>query len=137
MNELRDAIYTTATGNATLNAAIGGRMFHFEGPYDPDSMDFPYIAYTFVSGVPSWGFGTSGPTNRTEEVRVQFDIWSDTATSKEACDIYGYLRGVFDWATLTVTSYTCIRCMREGFELRKQGQYWNYMVEYLIRMEAS
>jgi hypothetical protein len=134
---LKEAIYSKVVGDATLNGYISSRCYYGQAPNDPGTMTFPYIVFFFVSQVPAWGMGASGPVRPIEKVRVQFDLLSSTTTSDQAADMFVALAALFDRASLTVTGYTFMDSLREDSTLARDDVYWRYTVEYLLTMEAT
>ena len=150
INALRDAIFTKATDDETINELVGGvhsasgsaspsaasrgRVFFEQGPNDPTNMDFPYSVYSFIDDVPAWGFGSSHtPTGQYSKVRVQLDHISDSDTSIECANLQKAWRDEFDRSIITVTGYTVSDCIRvSGRGPYRDGTYWRATDDYII-----
>jgi len=139
MDALRDGIYTHLTGDATFAGLNTGGLWFTEAPLEPggSALTMPYTTFSFISIIPLWGMGASGPKQRTEDARVQFSMFSRSAASDEVIALYKALRARMDDASFSVTGYSLIRCVRDGHNPMRDDAYWHYQTDYLIRIEAT
>jgi len=104
MNEIRTAIYTKSQLTSTFKTSIDGRFYWDKAPQSPT---YPFVvAHEIVSDY-SYTF-----TEQFENVRVQFNIYSKSTSVSESGTIYNNLKSLFDWSTLSVTDYRCVKIER-------------------------
>ena len=98
---LESAVYNKAVANSTLWNSVNGRMKHGRAE---TGWPLPYILYSFP-GLPQANvFQSSSPV--VAAVDIYFDVFSQNAFyAAEAGLIAGYLRTVFDGASLSMTGY--------------------------------
>jgi len=98
---LETAVYNLAVANSTLWNSVDGKMKHGR---PAAGWDFPYILYSFPNLPQSNVFQSSSPV--VASVSIYFDVWSSNAFyAAEAGLIAGYLKTVFDGASLSMTGY--------------------------------
>lgn len=137
-NNLRDAIYTKAAADATITGYVSTRIFYDRAPNDPTNMDFPYSVFSFIDDIPSWGMGSSGPTNTMEQVRMQVDHYSDSDTSIECANIRMAWHAEFDRSTITITGYTLWDCIRvSGRSPFAEDVYWRATDDYILTLQVT
>ena len=113
--------------------ALGGRLYLGQAP---QSATVPYCIYTMVSQVAGWTF-----TNAEETFRVQFSVWSQSASAVEALDAAAALWALFDDCALTVTGYRHVYMQRELSVLLREDAgdeiWWHHATDYRIMLEKS
>lgn len=131
MKEIAQSLYSKfITIPNTLNASIGGRMYHTQAP---QNAVFPYVVFSFVSQVPEYTFDTSF-----EDVRIQFSIFSLEQSVQEIETIKEALHTLYDWCSLSVTGYAHIYMRRFASRLvRDDRPSWNYSVDYKVFVEKT
>jgi hypothetical protein len=94
----------------------------------------PYAVYHIISDVPSWTFSSDF-----EDVRIQFDLYSQLESSSQIEDMYTNLKALFDWCSLTVTGSTHLYMRRESARLTKdpEDSVWHYSVDYTTKLELN
>ena len=98
---LETAVYNLAVANSTLWNLVDGKMKHGR---PAAGWDFPYILYSFPNLPQANVFQSSSPV--VASVSIYFDVWSSNDFyAAEAGLIAGYLRTVFDGASLSMTRY--------------------------------
>lgn len=105
MNNLLTAIYSKFTGS-TLSTAVGGRIYLDEAP---ENTAYPYVVYQIISSVPEDHFN-----EYLDNTLIQFSLFSDSRSASEVSTLYGYLKTLFDDATLTITSTTHLWTVRQN-----------------------
>jgi hypothetical protein len=105
MDELIKAIITKLSGS-TISSDVNGRVFLDRAP---DGCEFPYIVFFIVSSTPEWEF-----TERFENTLIQFSLFSNSESSVEVTTMLGYLKGLFDDCSLTITGDTLIWFRRQN-----------------------
>ena len=126
MQELFTGIYSKFSGNAALKAVVTG--FYFTEA--PQGTVYPYIVYHKISGVPDYTY-----TESMENVLIQFNIYDDHSSSTTINDIYAKLTALFDWCSLTVTSWSSIYMKRELDNLTRENDIWNYFLQYRLEIQ--
>jgi len=137
MKALSTAIYSKASGSSALWTKIGGRFYKVAAPA---TAIFPYIVFSLISDDTDHTF-----REEIEDVTYQFSIFSATASSLEAEDIYDLLKGVFEKCSLSITGNTHIHMLRTQTELfadernnpNGTGWVWHYAVDYNIIMQKN
>lgn len=98
---LENAVYVLAAADSTLLNSVNGRMKHGR---PVAGWSFPYILYSFPNLPQTNVFQSSSPV--VASVSIYFDVWSSNDFyAAEAGLIAGYLKTVFDGASLTMTGY--------------------------------
>lgn len=98
---LENAVYVLAAADSTLLNSVNGKMKHGR---PAAGWDFPYILYSFPNLPQANVFQSSSPV--VASVSIYFDVWSgNDFYAAEAGLIAGYLKTVFDGASLTMTGY--------------------------------
>ncbi len=129
MNELRTAIYNKTQTTSAFKTSIGGRFYFDKAPQTPT---FPYVvAHEIVSNY-DYTF-----TEQFETVRIQFNIYSKSTSVSESGIIFNNLKSLFDWSTLTITDYRCVKIERltsRNFWDSEKEQYigitdYNFLLE--------
>jgi len=126
-NLLKNAVYDTAKSDATLWAAIDGRLF-FVHPQTGASK--PYVLYSFSVTSPKLVWGISSPP--ATGIPIYFDIYSSSEVSTEAESIQGYIHDAFDSASISMTGYGGM-AMRRGPEIpiyEEDTGLWHINITY-------
>lgn len=132
MKALQTAIYNKAlTGSNTFKTAVNSRFYFFMAP---QNTTFPYATYDFVVNTYDNQFNEDF-----EEFVVQFSIFSQSTSSSEAGDIYGYLTTLFDWCSLTITGYSLVEMKRMSTttDYFSDDTVWMYTVDYKVWMKKT
>ncbi len=112
INELRDAIYTRATGDSTLNTLLGGsstvkgRFYYLQAP---EKATKPYAVFFEITNIPD-----RDTANKFEKYPVQINVYKETTNPKDMADIEEALILRFDdcESSLSLASYNVIRIDR-------------------------
>ena len=103
------ALYDGAGGAALRTVNTGGQWLQ----QAPEGTTEPYIVIFITGSTTDDMMGAA--TNRLETVDVQFNIYSKADDGGvESADILDKLIALYDWSTLTYTSYTHISVRRTG-----------------------
>ena len=98
---------------------------------------FPYCVYSFLGDKPIYYFAASNP-DEGEDIFVQFNIYDKTASVININKYEGYLRALFDWASITVTSYTLMEMRRDTtVPAFKVDDVWQITVTYRIKIDKT
>lgn len=136
MKNLTTAIYGKLAGSS-LSSAVGGRVFK---GIAPDGTAFPYVTYSLVSDVPEYTFSET-----MEDVTIQFDLFSNASSSSEVEDLFGYLKALYDFCTMTITGGSLLYMRRNVAILYTEDMttptgtesIWHYSVDYNIMMKRT
>lgn len=130
MKVLLKGIYSKISGS-DFSTSIGGRLFIGEAPQEST---FPYCVYYLITNTPDDTLMESG-----EEFTIQFNIFSESNSPTEACNIYEYLKTLYDHTSLTITGYNHTHTWRTFATLTKdeEDDIWQYSVEYRIRIDKT
>ncbi len=112
LTKFATAIYSlyTGAGGATLRAANTGGLWLAKGK---DGVVEPFIRFNIVGSTIEDMMGAID--NRLETVDLQFDIFSKADDGGvQVADITDKLTALYDWATLTYTTFTHVACRRTG-----------------------
>ena len=129
MDALFQAIFTKVSNDVDHSASLTGGLHLTEAPQDTD---YPYAVFSMPSNVPNWTF-----SENMENCLIQFNIYSDQASSEPISDIYDDLKACFDWCTLTVVGYHHIYMKREFGQLLRVDAVWQYSVRYRVELQES
>ena len=136
MNELRTAIYNKSQEASNFKTSIGGRFYFDKAPQGTKSTPatYPYVVAHEVVDDYEFTFQEDF-----ERVRVQFNIYSNCNSASESGTIFGYLKDVFDWGTLSVSGY-----MFKKSERIFSRQFWDetkdqyvYVVDYNFLIQKN
>lgn len=136
MKVLQTGIYNLVTAitsgkhNSFYNA-IDGKFYY---GYAPQDTVFPYCVYHILHSTYDFTFREDF-----EDVTIQFNICSKSSSSSEVGDVLSYLQTLFDWATLTVSGYTCISTERifSTTDWYDEEGVWETIVQYRILLEKN
>ena len=117
INALMTSVYNALKGDASLMTQLSGtlangyRCYHVTAPQDStvDSGDL-YLVFGLISGVP---MGTFESVEAMEDATFYVNIWSSSGSAKEVGTTFGLVDDVLNDASLTVTGFTCMKCIRE------------------------
>jgi len=122
--------FNSTTGGVHNNFynSVSGKLYKERAEQDSA---LPYAVYHIISSVPDWSFNSDF-----EDIRIQFDLFSDKNSSSEIEDMYTYLRELFDWCTFTVTNQDLVYMRRALARLVKDpvDDVWMYTVDYEIKL---
>ena len=127
MDELLKAIYDEFTNDATLVAALTGGMYSIRA--NP-KVSYPYCVYDLIGNSPSWTFAKA-----VESARVQFTIFAETDTVLLDCG--KKLMSTFDFANLTLASYSTVGLIRENNTTLYADGYYQYAIDYRMMIHAT
>ena len=144
MKELVKAIiskFTAAPGGIhnDLYNAVQGRMYDGE----TEKATYPYIVFLLpISDDPE---SESTFTEETEDILMQFSIYSKNFSRVEIDNIFSYLKTLFDRCTLDITGYDLVWMRRQSATLMNENyittdgttRIRHYAVDYLILLEVK
>ncbi len=125
---LENAVYVLAVDNSTLWDSVNGRM-KCGRPFA--GWGFPYILYSFPDLPQTNVFQSSSPV--VASISIYFDVFSDDDFfASEAGLIAGYIKTVFDGASLVMTGYTdtIIKLMSEKPIDEEDTGLWHMQLGY-------
>jgi len=98
---LESAVYNLAVANSTLWNSVEGKM---KNGRPIAGWTFPYILYSFPDLPSTNVFQSSSPV--ATSISIYFDVFSENDfLASEAGPIAGYIKAVFNGASLTMTGY--------------------------------
>ena len=104
---------------------------------DPKAV-YPYLVFDLVSNVEDF---TS--SDFIETAIIQFNIFDDSRSVENICDLYNYLKGDtsqsegYDFFELTVQNYNTLCMIRDTSILTKVKQIWQYNVTYKVMLDYT
>lgn len=110
MNSLSAAIYTTLQAGTALTALLSGGSAAIYEDHAKGTAALPYVVFNHQSGMWDMTMGSS----RFVDVIYQVKAVSGSAWPKEADSIDQQIDLLLHNASLTVTGYTSIACLRES-----------------------
>jgi hypothetical protein len=107
MNSLFQGIYDhfSATTTTGFYSDVSGRMYHNVAPQESV---FPYCVYFSVDDVDDLDF-----TDEHEEFTIQFNIFSQNNSAREAGNLLESLKNMFDNCNLNVTGWSHLQFQRD------------------------
>jgi len=132
VKELATALYNKFNDSTNeIYIDVNGRFYRQEAP---PKTAYPYMVYKFITTIPEEGFET-----QYEQVRVQFDLFSNKASSSEVETMYIHLKDLYDWCSLTLDGYSCVYMKRVLARTFKDPDTndWVYNVDYLVFLEKN
>jgi len=130
---IRTGIYSmfTADNSAALYTDLGGdRLYFVEAKVQPT---FPYCVFKIFDEIYDFEF-----VEEFEEAFIQFDYFGITAN--ECDDGLIDIKTMFDYATLTISGYTCLKMERESVfdpEKNQPDNIWIGSVRYNLLMQKN
>lgn len=124
--------FTELTGGLhnDLYNAVSGRMYLQQAPQD---VQFPYVVFSFPAVTLEFNF-----TNRFENARVQFSIFSIKESALELEDIRTKLQTLYDFCDMTLTGYYPVYMRRENAVLMRDDRpSWHCAIDYRVFVEKS
>ena len=112
VNALMTAVYNALKADSSLMTKLGGTAGNRYKCYNvvaPQNASMPYLTFGFLTGMPISVFGT---LDSVEDTTFYLNIFSGTGV-KHAGEILDLVKAVLDDASLTITGYGCMVCMRE------------------------
>jgi len=131
MQALIDAI-VAAFADTALSEAVSGLYYRGGTPQPaPTTVQMPYVTFFLVGNVPD-----NAGSQKCEEPRVQFSIWTSGWDSTEAMALYPLLRAIYDDALLSVSGYSMITMDRVADNLIPDpGGGWQYAIDYNVMIQ--
>lgn len=133
MNELQAAIMTRfREGGPLYDLTNGVLRFGLAEPKDV----LPYTVFNIISDIPDWTMDSRDYEN----VRIQFDCYSDLNSSNQVGLMYKYLTALFDWCTLPITNHVSIYMKRLSSTLIPRDavyNVWRYRTDYEVFLEKT
>ena len=128
MKEVEEALLTKYNGNEAITDITNG-LFNAEAP---QGTEYPYIVFTYPSGVPDWTF-----SDDQRELVIQFKIHDNNTSTVNVNLIYAALHNLFDWCTLDIDGWH-LTYMKEILEHKiRVDDKWQYVLQYRIRIERN
>ena len=132
MTALETAIVTAFKGNAALlAAAVGG----IHNTVATSGTAYPYVVFQIPAIKQTKTF-----SHDSEEIIMQFKIYTRSSSSSSLNDIWDKLTTVFDGAQLSMSGYTMVKMLRDVSIKTKDEtdeQVWIYLVSYQILIEED
>lgn len=136
MTGLLTGIYTkftalTGGNHNSFYTGLSGKMYLGFAPQDTTS---PYAVYNLINDASDYQF-----IEQFEEVVIQFDIVSQSASAVECNTLFGYLISLYDNCSLTVSGYSHIRMDRlySSLNYYSEDGSWVYTVQYRILIQKT
>jgi len=133
MLELFEAIFSHYQSDP-LSRHLKG-FYHTEAPQEAE---FPYGVFSLVSNVQDFTY-----TEDFENCLVQFNLYSDDSSPRQACELYELLKGDpvegtgFDFLELSIEEYRTVSLMRENAILTRVEGVWQYNVTYRMVLQKT
>jgi len=125
---LETVIYNVAVANTTLWNSVSGKMKHGR---PIAGWKTPYVTYSYPNLPGSNVYGANAP--RVFSLTIYFDIFSsEVLFSAEAGPIAGYIRTVFDGASLPLAGFndTVIKLGNERTIETEDTGLWHIQISY-------
>lgn len=122
--------YHTTNNSSALYTDIGTRLYYAEAPEQPT---YPYCVFYVFNEIYDFTFDLEF-----EEALIQFDYFGRTANQCD--DGLIDIKSLFDYATLTISGYTCLRVEREMVIDSTKIQpmdIWSGTVRYTLLMQKN
>jgi len=126
--ELEEAVYNLAVADSDLLDEVGGRM---KNGRPIAGWTFPYILYSFPNLPSTNVFQSSSPV--ATSISIYFDVFSENDfLASEAGPIAGYIKTVFNGASLTMTGYQnmTIKLVSERSTQEEETGLWHAQLGY-------
>lgn len=127
MTDLFNAIYTRY-----LAVPLASSLEALHNTQAPEDAVYPYGVFSLISDVPDWTF-----TENTENILIQFNLFSNTVDAIEVCALFTLLKTAFDFYDLTIANYETISMVRENSILTRVEKVWQYNVTYRVLLGES
>lgn len=122
MTDLFYAIFTEYQGS-TLASVLTG----MHNTQAPETVVYPYSVFSLISDVPDWTF-----TENTEEILIQFNLFSKVTNAVQVCDLFEKLKDTYDFCDLAIANYETVSVVRENSILTREEKVWQYNVTYRV-----
>ena len=117
-----------SAGGASLRAIVGDSGLYYDQA--PQGTSMPYVTCHIISYIPERSIMPGGQ-RVTNNILLQFSVWSDSRSVSEVSNIYGYLDSLFDRASLTIDGFEHIVFIRETAHAPfYYDNAWNLAVDY-------
>jgi hypothetical protein len=103
--------YNALIANAALQTKLGGSLGnkHIYNTLAPQSATLPYLTFGLLTDIP---IGTFTRVAAIEDVTFYINAFSSTGI-EDLMEIVGLVKTAMDNATLTISGYTAMKCVRE------------------------
>ena len=132
MNALLTGIFSKFNGapETAIHASLTGRMY---SRYAPPNTTYPYAVVTIPAMAGDWDF-----TSNYDDVDIQFNLYSQSASESEIGTLYTNLRALYDDVTLTVTGYTHLYCQYDTAWMLSDPEenIREYVIQYNILLQS-
>jgi len=103
----------------------------------PSKAVFPYVVMRLISDSSEWTF-----TENDENCLIQFNIYSSSSDSGEACDLFQAIKDSFDFVDIPIENYESVSLTREpGAALNRwevEGKkVWDFMMQYRFVIQKT
>lgn len=135
MNALESAIMTkyNSLPHNTLYNSLNG----FYNTLAPDNAEFPYGVFKIIGRIPEATFGVTVP-RQIEKIVVRIWIYDNTYGDKTNINNYEqYVHDLFDYATLSVASYSFMTMTRMDSKIDLDDDVWQNANTYRIEIEEN
>ena len=132
MKQLFTGIYSKFnTGTNTLKTNLTGGLHLIEAPQGTAT---PYGVYSLVSNIHDWDFAVDY-----DESLIQFDLYDEAQSATTICNLYDYLKTLYDDCSLTVTGHTPYYMWRDFSRLLRDPVpgVWHYVIQYRLMMRVN
>jgi hypothetical protein len=139
MNVVKTGIYnlfTATSGSPAVHNSfylgVGGRLYYDKAPQD---VSFPYAVWGIITDTDSINFSSDK-----NEFVIQFDIFSDTATSEEIGNLQVYLKSLYHKSSPSITGYRVVHIRRtssRGPFRDLDYEWWLYQARFILKIEPS
>lgn len=131
MDALCDAIegrWAGASG-AAIRALCNGLHFGVA----PDRVADPHVRYHIISNDLEHEFGL----RETDEVVIQFSVFSRSVDRQEAANIGEALFTLFDFCAMTISGWALVQMARESAVLEGTENNWHYAIRYRVLIQKN
>jgi len=131
LTELYQSIYDAFEASTLHTTPLITDLYLIEAP---DDAVFPYAVVQLVNG--KTDDFSSGRTF-SENMLIQFNLFSKTPDAAEILDIFAGLILCYDFADLTVGGYSTLSCVREFSMQTRLEKVWQINVTYRIKLRKD
>ena len=118
----------------TFHTAMTGGLWYVESK---PKNSFPYCVYSFLGDKPMYYFAASNP-DEGEDILVQFTIFDKSSSPININKYDGYLRDLYDWASISVTGYTLMEMRRDNtIPAFRVDDVWQAVITYRIKIDKT
>ena len=143
--ELITAVMTKfTTSTPTIYTNLGGRMYFYELPQKTTSSgiqittQYPCAVFRPIGQKPEWWMYSGGTPHAGEDLLMDFTIYTRDATVGNLLTYVSNLKTLYDWCSITMTSYTLMSMQRISISApMKIDDVWQQTVTYRIRIDTK